>query len=91
MFGEGKNRVVLVEDYGSLVVAHIYLHRVPAMLRETPLSDSPLMSRYNINVMLVKDHRGDARQATADTVLEPDDIIVVLGSQKAIREVFEKN
>ena len=91
MFGEGKNRVVLVEDYGNLVVAHIYLHRVPAMLREIPLSDSPLMSQYNINVMLVKDHRGDARQATADTVLEPDDIIVVLGNQKAIREVFEKN
>ena len=91
MFGEGRNRVVLVEDYGNMVVAHVYLHKVPAMLRDTPLSESPIMSKYNIMVMMVKNHKGDARQASADTVLMPDDIVVVLGSQKAIREVFEKS
>lgn len=91
MFGEGRNRVVLVEDYGNIVAAHVYLHKVPAMLRDTPLSESPIMSKYNIMVMMVKNHKGDARQASADTVLMPDDIVVVLGNQKAIREVFEKS
>ena len=89
MFGDGKNRVVLVEDYGNLVVAHVCLHQVPAVLEDTPLSESPIMSQYNIMVMMVKTHTGEARQATADTILRQDDIIVVLGSQKSIRSLFE--
>ena len=90
MFGKNSNPIVLMEDYGGMVAAHVYLSKVPAMLRDKPLSKSGLMAKYNILVMMVKTHNGEARQARADTVLQPEDIIIVLGSRKAIREVFER-
>ena len=89
MFGRNAHPVVLVEDYGGMVVAHIYVQKVPEMLRNVPLKDSEIMSRYNIMVMMVKNKKGEARQATADTILKPNDIIMVLGKHKAILEVFE--
>ena len=90
MFGKNSNPVVLVEDYGGMVVAHIYLEQVPASLKGTCLADSDLMSAHNIMVMMVKNKNGEATQAKADTVLRPGDIIMVLGRRKDIREVFER-
>ena len=88
MFGKNANPVVRVEDYGHMAVAHILLHQVPAMLKDTPLSQSGLMSRYNIMVMMVKNKKQQARQANAHTILHPGDIVMVLGDRKSIREVF---
>lgn len=91
IFGENANPVVLVEEYGETVVAHILLHTVPALLKDTTLAQSGLMSKYNVMVLMVKTKSDEARQARASTVLHEDDIIMVLGKRKAIREVFEKN
>ena len=90
MFGEKSNPIVLMEDYGDMVVAHVYLSKVPPILQDVPLSQSVLMQKYNIMVILVKNKNGEARQATADTVLKQDDIVMVLGKRKAIRAVFER-
>ena len=90
MFGPDSNPIVLLEDYGDMVVAHIYLHQVPLILQEIPLKDSEIMSRHNIMVMMVKKQNGEACQATAETVLKPNDIIMVLGRRKDILEVFVK-
>lgn len=89
MFGKDRNQVILVEEYGSMVVAHIYLHTVPSMLRDTTLAQSGLMSDHNLMVMMVKPPDGDARQANGGTILHPKDTIMVLGKRKTIRDVFE--
>ena len=88
MFGSKSNPVVLVEDYGEMVVAHIYLKQVPEVLRDVPLSQSVLMSDYNVMVMMVKKKNGEAQQANADTVLRENDVIMVLGNRENIRKVF---
>ena len=90
MFGPDSNPIVLLEDYGDMVVAHIHLQQVPKILQDTPLRDSVIMARHNIMVMMVKKPNGEASQATADTVLMPNDIIMVLGRRKDILEVFVK-
>ena len=90
MFGNNSNPVVLVEDYGDMVVAHIYLHQMPEMLKGKALSETELMSKYNVMVMMVKNKDGEAKQANADTVLKLGDIIMVLGQRKDIRKVFER-
>ena len=90
MFGPDANPIVLLEDYGDMVVAHIFLHQVPKILQEIPLKHSEIMSKYNIMIMMVKNQNGEATQATADTVLKPNDIIMVLGRRKDILEVFVK-
>lgn len=89
MFGKDRNQVVLVEEYGSMVVAHIYLHTVPAILRGVTLAESGIMTEHNLMVMLVKSEGGDACQANGGTILQPRDTIMVLGKRKTIRDVFE--
>ena len=90
MFGRDSNPVILVEDYGGVVAAQIYLRKVPPILRDTPLYDSVLRPKYDIMVMMVKNKDGQARQASADTILKKNDIVMVLGKRRAIREVFER-
>ena len=89
MFGKNANQVLLVEEYGEMVVAHIYLHTVPAELENTTLAESGLGSKYQLMVMLVKSPDGEAQQAKADTVLHPEDTIMVLGKRSTIWDVFE--
>ena len=89
MFGKDKNQVILVEEYGSMVVAHIYLHTVPRMLQNTTLANSGIMSDHKLMVMMVKPPEGDAMQANGNTILQPKDTIMVLGKRKTIRDVFE--
>lgn len=89
MFGKNANQVLLVEEYGKMVVAHVYLHTVPQMLQNTTLADSELGSKYHLMVMMVKSRGGEAQQAKADTVLQPNDTIMVLGKRKDIWEFFE--
>lgn len=88
MFGSDKNPVVLLDDYGNMVVAHIYLQKVPEILHGKTLSESGLMQKHNLMVMMVKTNNGEATQATADTILHNEDIVMVLGNRKKIREIF---
>lgn len=90
MFGKHSNPIVLMEDYGDMVVAHVYLRNVPDIVKDMPLSQSRLMPDHNIMVIMVKNRDGQARQANAHTVLQKNDIIMVLGNRKSIRAVFEK-
>ena len=89
MFGKKANQVVLVEEYGSMVVAHIYLHTVPKFLEDTTLAESGIMSEHNLMIMMVKSTDDDARQANGGTILKPKDTIMVLGKRQTIREIFE--
>lgn len=89
MFGKKANQVILVEEYGSMVVAHIYLHTVPEILRDKKLADSGIMSEHHLMVMMVKSADEDARQANGNTILRPKDTIMVLGDRKTIRHIFE--
>ena len=90
MFGKHSNPVVLVEDYGDTVAAQVYLHQVPPSLQGTPLAQSCLRSEYGILVMLVRSRNGETKQAHPDTILQADDLIMVLGPRRNIRTVFER-
>lgn len=89
MFGKDANQVILVEEYGSMVVAHIYLHTVPQILQNTTLAESGIMSEHKLMIMMVKASDGEAHQANGNTILKPKDTIMVLGNRKKIRDIFE--
>lgn len=88
LFGRNINRIVPVEVYGSMMIAQVYLRTVPELLRGTSLRESGLRSKHNIMVMMVKGLRLEPRLAHANTVLRPHDIVMVMGTEKDIREVF---
>lgn len=90
IFGKNTNQILLMESYGKMVVAHVYLRNVPEMLRDVTLSESGIRTKHNIMVMMVKGLRQEAQQADANTILHPHDLIIVLGRMEDIREVFVK-
>lgn len=90
MFGRKANEILLVEEYGKTVVAHVYLHTVPAFLQNVTLAESRIMPEYHVMVLLVKSPNGEAVQANAHTILKENDTIMVMGDRKVIREIFEK-
>lgn len=89
MFGKDANQVILVEEYGSMVVAHIYLHTVPDILQDVTLAESGIMSEHKLMIMMVKSSDGEAQQANGNTILKPKDTIMVLGNRRKIRDIFE--
>jgi len=90
MFGKKANEILLVEEYGKTVVAHVYLHTVPEILKEVTLAQSRIMPEHHVMVMMVKPPEGEAKQANAHTILHENDTIMVMGDRKVIREIFEK-
>ena len=90
MFGKNANEILLVEEYGKTVVAHVYLHTVPEILKEVTLAQSRIMPEHHVMVMMVKPPEGEAKQANAHTILHENDTIMVMGDRKVIREIFEK-
>lgn len=88
MFGKDANQLLLVEEYGEMVLAHIFLHTVPDILKDTTLADANLAANYHLAVMIVKPMKGDAYQAHANTILQVNDTIMVLGKRKTIRKIF---
>ena len=90
MFGKDVNPVVIMEDYGDTVLANVLVNKVPEIIDGVQLSESCLMSEYNIMVVLIKNRSGEAKQAKADSVLHKNDIITCMGRLKDIKAVFGK-
>lgn len=89
MFGKTANEILLVEEYGDMVVAHIYLHTVPEMLRGITLAESKLMADHQLMIMLIKSAEGEVAQAHANTILSASDTIMIFGNYKKIKDIFE--
>ena len=90
MFGNKSNPIVTVADYDDMIVAQVYLRRVPEILKNTKLSESTIRTEHNIIILMVKNPYGDAKQANPDTILKKNDIVMMLGKRTDIRELFEK-
>ncbi len=90
MFGENSNPISIMDDYGNMVVAKIYLNKVPNELDGIPLEKTNIKQNHNILVMMVKEDNGISHQAEANTILKKKSVVMVLGERKKIREVFEK-
>ena len=90
MFGENSNPISIMDDYGGMVVAKIYLNKVPKEFEGIPLKDSSIKQKHNILVMMVKEEGGISHQVEANTVLQKKSVVMVLGERKKIREIFEK-
>ena len=60
MFGKDSNQLLLVEEYGEMVLAHIYLHTIPELLKDTTLGAANLAAKYQLAVMIVKPKKGEA-------------------------------
>lgn len=88
MFRQGENHMVLLDEYGSMVIAQVHAHTLPESLRGKTVAEAGLRER-SILVMLRK--RGDNAADPVDgaTRLIDGDSIVLFGPAQEIRELFD--
>lgn len=89
MFGKGSNPLVLMDTYGDNAMAEIKLTNLPKILDGVSLSKSPLKEKYRIQILLIKRENEPMDTPDGSTVILKDDIVIVFGPYKSIREVFE--
>lgn len=90
MFGKKSNVIVLIDNYNGRAMAEIFLEFIPSFLHGIPLAESRLKETYDIQIMLLKRKGENAGLADGGTVLCSGDIVVVFGSYKNIRMLFEQ-
>ena len=81
------NIISLIDNYGSDAMAEIVINDVPQFFEDKTLFESCIKEKYQINVMMIK--RDDKPiMVVKDTVIEQNDVIVVFGPYKSIKDLF---
>ncbi len=82
-----SNTIIIIDEYGDLVIAKIYLKVIPAELKDKRLSLLGLKENKEIKILLKKNEQGEA-VLDINSPLSPNDTIVVMGDEKKIRQLF---
>ncbi|MGL5675687.1 MAG: hypothetical protein ACRDDX_04715 [Cellulosilyticaceae bacterium] len=90
MFGEGSNPIMVLDTYGESVMAEIQMNYVPYFLEKIPLEKSGLKAQYQVQIVLIKRSGEMLTTVTGDTCILEEDIVVVFGKYKTIRQLFER-
>ncbi len=86
-YEKDKNPIIIIDDYGSIIMAKIPLYYMPPELDGIELQKSNIKSTYGINVILRKTKTQEFLPQ-GDTIFNLGDTIVVMGEEKNIRKVF---
>ncbi len=81
------NTILIVDEYGSMVIAQIELKIMPKELDNLRLAESTIKTEHGIIILLKKNKHGEI-VPTADTTFDLQDILVVMGKEKEIRKIF---
>jgi Trk K+ transport system NAD-binding subunit len=71
-------------------MVEIYIRTIPPILLDKTLSESKIKEDHQINVMMIK-RNGKVIQVGKDTLVLPEDSIVVFGPYQKIKEIFLNN
>lgn len=82
------NHIVLVDNYGGLVMAQVYIHTLPERLKGKKIAETDLRDEHDVLVMLVQRKGEPAASVCGETVLSDGDMLVVFGDPKNIRAAF---
>ncbi len=87
VYDKHTNPIIIIDDYGKLIMARVHLLIVPEELKDKELSQSNIKSDYGLNIVLKNNKEGDILPSS-DTRFDIGDHVVVIGEEKAIRKVF---
>ena len=82
-----KNKVAIIDNYGSDALCEIKLERVPEILDNIPLGKSVLKSNYDIQILMIG-HDDTHNLTNKDSVIKKGDTILVFGPYQNIKDIF---
>lgn len=87
--GRVDNVVTPLDVYGKDAIVEVFIHHLPEFMVDKTLNDCKLKDLYGMNVLMIK-RSNDVISVTKDTIIEKNDIIIVFGPYKKIKEIFIK-
>ena len=82
-----ENILTLIDNYGTDAMAEVEIHILPEILRDKKLFESPIKTKYNLNVLMIK-RDDNPIPVTKDSTIELNDTIVIFGNYNSIKTIF---
>ncbi|MCQ2535807.1 MAG: TrkA C-terminal domain-containing protein [Lachnospiraceae bacterium] len=81
------NEIDLIDNYGLNSLVEVKIEKLPEFLSGKSLENSRLKEKFDINVMALK-RDNESVDITKDTEILDNDILIVFGPFKAIKNIF---
>ncbi|MBR6071457.1 MAG: TrkA C-terminal domain-containing protein [Acholeplasmatales bacterium] len=85
-----ENILTLIDNYGSDAMAEIEVNVIPEILNNKTLFESPIKTKYNLNILMIKRNELPLK-VTKDSKVELHDEIVIFGDYSNIKKIFLQN
>lgn len=84
---KNENSLEIVDNFGKEVMIKIQILQIPALLKNTNLSDCGLKEKYGINVITLVRNKNSVK-VDKGTIIQPEDTIIVVGPYNNIKSIF---
>lgn len=82
------NSLMVIENFGNNIIAQVFLNQVPLPLRGKTLAEVDIKNKDNLLVLTITSGENKICSVTADTILEKDSTITVMGKKKDIKKIL---
>lgn len=84
------NVIEILDNYEQKSIAEVSIRNLPDILTNTPLRENGMKANFGIQVLAIKRGKMMITDVSGDEILKPNDLIVVFGKIRKIKELFLK-
>jgi len=82
------NSLMVIENFGNNIIAQVFLNKVPLPLQGKTLAEVDIKNKDNLLILTITSKENKICSVTADTILEKDSTIAVMGKKKDIKKIL---
>ncbi|WP_163469183.1 hypothetical protein [Fusobacterium sp. IOR10] len=85
---ENINSVMVIENFGTNVIAQVFLNEVPLELSNKTLAEMDIKNKYNLLILTITLSDNKPSEVTAKTIFQKDTTVTVMGKKKDIKKIL---
>lgn len=85
---ENINSIMVIENFGTNVIAQVFLNEVPVELSNKTLAQMDIKNKYNLLILTITLADNKASEVTAKTIFQKDTTVTVMGKKKDIKKIL---
>jgi len=85
---ENINSVMVIENFGTNVIAQVFLNEVPVELSNKTLAEMDIKNKYNLLILTITLPDNKPSEVTAKTIFQKDTTVTVMGKKKDIKKIL---
>lgn len=90
LYSKNENVIEILDNYDQKTIAEVAIRKLPECMEKVPLRDNGIKSVYGIQVLAIKRGKTMITDVSGDEIIKIDDLIVVFGRIRKIKELFSK-